>query len=96
MRLIEHTGWWSPFRLTIGILPELVLALAVLVMLRWLINAAAETSGWLVFAVILGKAALFLPVGMAVAVLENRANHRVSSVASLYRGRGAENEEDAL
>ena len=94
MCLAEHTGWWSPFRLTIGILPELVLAFAVLVLLRWLIDAAADVSGWMVFAVILGKAALFLPVGMAVAVLENRANHRVRPFVPLYRERGRENGED--
>ncbi len=94
MCLVEHSGWWSPFRLTIGILPELVLALGVFVVLRWLIDAAA-VPGALVFAVILGKAAMFLPVGMAVAVLENRANHRVSAAASLYRGRGSDHEEEA-
>ena len=97
MCLVEHTGWWSPFRLTIGILPELVLALGVLVILRWLMDAAAvpgDVSGAVVFAVILGKAALFLPVGMAVAVLENRANHRVSAAASLYRERGSDHEEE--
>lgn len=94
MCLAEHTGWWSPFRLTIGILPELVLAFAVLVLLRWLIDAAADVSGWMVFAVILGKAALFLPVGMAVAVLENRANHRVLAAKSLYRERQGGDEEE--
>ncbi len=94
MCLVEHRGWWSPFRLVIGILPELVLAFAVLLIVRWLMDATL-VSGVGVVLVVLGKAALFLPVGMAVAVLENRANHRVSAVASLYSARGRENLEDA-
>lgn len=93
MCLVEHRGWWSPFRLVIGILPELVLAFAVLLILRWLMDATAVPSV-LVVLVILAKAALFLPVGMAVAVLENRANHRVCDYASLYSERGREKRED--
>jgi hypothetical protein len=93
MCLVEHRGWWSPFRLVIGILPELVLAFAVLLILRWLFNAA-EVPGLLVAAMILGKAALFLPVGLAVAVMENRLNHRVQAAESLTRGRGGANEEE--
>jgi hypothetical protein len=93
MCLVEHRGWWSPFRLVIGILPELVLAFAVLLILRWLFDAA-EVPGLLVAAMILGKAALFLPVGLAVAVMENRLNHRVQAAESLTRGRGGANEEE--
>ena len=93
MHLVEHSGWWSPFRLTIGILPELVLAIGILLVLRWLFDAASVPGG-MVFAVILGKALLFLPVGMAVAVLENRANHRVQAKASLYRARAGDPEEE--
>jgi len=48
----------------------------------------------LVAAIILGKAALFLPVGLAVAVMENRLNHRVQAAESLTRGRGGANEEE--
>lgn len=93
MCLVEHRGWWSPFRLVIGILPELVLAFAVLSILRWLMDVTVVPDVGVVL-LVLGKAALFLPVGMAVAVLENRANHRVSAVAPLYGERGRENRED--
>jgi len=93
MCLAEHRGWWSPFRLVIGILPELVLAFAVLLVLRWILDAAAVPDA-MVALVILGKVAIFLPVGVAVAVLENRANHRVRPFASLYRERGRGDEED--
>lgn len=93
MCLVEHRGWWSPFRLVIGILPELVLAFSVLLVLRWLMDVAAVPS-LTGFLFVLAKGALFLPVGMAVAVLENRANHRVRAFASLYGDRGRENRED--
>lgn len=93
MCLVEHRGWWSPFRLVIGILPELVLAFAVLVILRWAMDAAA-VSDLMVALMILAKVAAFLPVGVAVAVLENRANHRVRPFVPLYRERGRENGED--
>lgn len=94
MCLVERSGWWSPFRLVIGFLPEFVLALSVLAIMRWVMIAAGDVSGPLVFGVILGKAALFLPVGIAVAVLENRANHRVCAAGSLDRKRGSGREEE--
>jgi len=93
MSLVERSGWWSPFRLVIGILPELVLAFAVLLILRWVLEAG-EVPGLALGLVILGKAALFLPIGLAVAVMENRLNHRVQAVGPLYRERGGDEGED--
>ena len=71
----------------------LALAFAVLVILRWAMDAAA-VSDLMVALMIVAKVAAFLPVGVAVAVLENRANHRVRPFVPLYRERGRENGED--
>ena len=85
----------SLWRWFIGILPEIAVMVAVLTIVQWLLEAP-DVSAWFAAAVVLITAALFLPLVMVMAILENRLNYRVQAADPLYDGRDDAERKDTV
>ena len=86
----QHRSLW---RWMIGLLPEIATMMAVLAIVQWFLDAP-DISPWIAGGVVVVTAALFMPLVMVMAIVENRLNHRVEAAEPLYMDQTRDDAED--
>ncbi len=85
MRLADETGGWRAGRSLLGVLPEASLMVAIFFLIQWVLDVEYVAPG-AAAGMVLSVSALFFPLVLVFAILENRFNHRVEAAQPLYDG----------
>lgn len=95
MRLADIPEDRKLLRWLLGLLPEIVLMIGVFFLIQWIFDAdrlAADVAAGLVLTAV----ALFFPLILLCATVENRLNHRVEGAEPLYDEATDEQPEESV